>query len=101
MVYLLCRLSDKNVGSGLVLGEELNSRLVPVCISFNGPQDVETDRNESAKVQLLSRLAHRACFDGNPASWVSFSQATREGWSVATLAILFEALLMYFEKSRR
>jgi hypothetical protein len=63
VVDFLCRLHDKNVDSNLVLGEQLNARLVPVCISFNGPQDVEADRDESAQVQLLSRLAHRAFFN--------------------------------------
>jgi hypothetical protein len=98
VVDLLCRLHNKTHDGSLVLGDELNARLVPVCISFNGPQDVEADRNESAQVQLLSRLAHRAFFDGNPESWSAFSRKTREAWSEIEPEILLDAMLLYFEK---
>uniref|UniRef100_A0A0G4HIT0 Uncharacterized protein n=1 Tax=Chromera velia CCMP2878 TaxID=1169474 RepID=A0A0G4HIT0_9ALVE len=96
----LCRLYDRQRGDGsaeLVLGADLDSRLVPVCISFNGPQDVEVDRHASAKARLLSRLAHRAVLDGAPESWGRFVRQTAEVWDRVDEDVLFEALRLYFE----
>ncbi len=69
----LCRLHDaRDERQELILGEQLNDRLVPVCITFNGPQDVEVDVRASSKAKLLSRIAHRAILDGNPETWGKF-----------------------------
>jgi hypothetical protein len=96
---VLSRLHDmRNADGSLVLGEELNNRLVPVCISFNAPQSLTADTYESPEVKLFSRLAHRAFFDGSLDSWPEFSRITRDKWTSVWPTVLFRAMLLYFER---
>lgn len=80
-----------------VLGA-LQDCLVPVCISFNGPQDVEVDVRASSKAKLLSRVAHRAILDGNPNTWGRLSRATGDFWDHLDEDIFFQALLLWFQE---
>lgn len=53
---LLCRLHDaKDAQGALILGNELNKRLVPVCISFAEPQEIGNDKDVSPAAMLYAR----------------------------------------------
>jgi len=99
----------RNEGQRLVLGDQLNDRLVPVCISFNGPQSLSVDgelrlhekivrASLPPQALLFSRIAHRVFLDGDPATWLDFSTATALVWPSITSGNFFRALLLCFEQ---
>ena len=99
IVDRLCRLHGARYSSGsLILGNDLEARLVPVCISFNGPQGLESDRAASAKCKLFNRLVHRAFFTASTSfeTFLNFLGATT--LERLTAPVLFEAIVLYFQR---
>ena len=106
----LCRLHNaRDEGQRLVLEDQLNDRLVPVCISFNGPQSLAVDgelRSHEKIVRaslppqalLFSRIAHRVFLNGDPATWGQFSRETASTWNRVDPDNFFRALLLCFEQ---
>ena len=98
----LCRLHDKKGSGGkFILGEELNARLVPVCISFNGPQSLEDDDGDgmsSAKALFLCRVAHRAFSTGEARTYSDFAEKTKGEWDRVNPSRLFEAMVLHFQQ---
>jgi hypothetical protein len=94
----LCRLHDvRDDGGNLILGEELNSRLVPVCISFILPIDGDFGLKTSSKAKMFIRMADHARFIGSK-NWVQFRMLTEGVWDQMDPFHFFDALLLWFKE---
>jgi hypothetical protein len=92
----LCRLHNvRGNGNQLVLGAELNARLVPVCISFNGPQSLNDDLKLDAQGMLCARIAHRAFFASPLVDFRKVVIGREALWNSVDTLTLFDAVLLY------
>ena len=55
----------------------LDKFLVPICISFNGPQLWRRKEFPDPQSDVIARLVHRGFFDSNVVEWDTFCDATR------------------------
>ena len=77
----------------------LNKFLVPICISFNGPQQYDSSVFPDCKSDVIARLVHRGFFDCNVVGWERFREATRYvKWENFELEVLFEAMITFFKQ---
>ena len=72
LVDVLCRLGSHNE---LFPGHN-NKRLVPVPISFNGPQDYHAQDFPDAQSHVIARLMHRGFFPN--VLWSDFTSCTHK-----------------------
>ena len=95
----LCRLHDKKKQDGSFKLGDLNARLVPVSISFNGPQTLNRDLDQNAHSKLVARLTHRCFFNTAEVRWDKFCSATQDlSWEDFSLGTVFEAMCTFFEQ---
>ena len=85
----------------------LDKFLVPICISFNGPQawrpsefpDPQSPEFPDPQSHVIARLVHRGFFDSNVVEWDTFCDATRHvNWPSFKLNVLFEGMITFFKQ---
>ena len=97
IVDVLCRLRDHPE-----LFPDLAKVLVPVCISFNGPQDYKPGIFPDSESNVIARLVHRGFFDSNDVTWTRFCHVTRHvKWNDFELDVLMEAMITFFKQIQK
>ena len=77
----------------------LDKFLVPICISFNGPQTWRPLEFPDPQSHVIARLVHRGFFDSNAVEWDTFCDATRHvNWPSFKLNVLFEGMITFFKQ---
>ena len=93
LVDELCRLgSDKRLFDG-----SKKFCLVPVPISFNGPQEYDNVFFPDSKSNVIARVMHHGLFDASLVNWSTFLGATRRiKWESMDISILFKCMITFF-----
>ena len=93
LVDELCRLgSDKRLFDG-----SKKFCLVPVPISFNGPQEYDIFFFPESKSNVIARVMHHGFFDASRVNWSTFLGATRGiKWESMDISILFKCMIIFF-----